>query len=133
MGKSVTEFEGEWLDGLGSDPMLVMQRQRKTKPPLPGLYHVAVTAAPYLELGDGRKFPPRVSIDPDLHALTEVEVADGRRTHLKITISDEAIKQLEAQPDHGEDCPEMRAAFQPRPAQVEVVSDLPLLPEKGGD
>ncbi|HEX7447098.1 MAG TPA: carboxypeptidase-like regulatory domain-containing protein [Pirellulales bacterium] len=117
----------ESIDHLGADAVLVMHRQRTL--PLPGFYDIGVRAHPYFDLGEGNEYPTRQMPGwPRMEALERIEIVGGKRTHLKITLSEEAIRQLESQPEHGEDTPEMQAAFFPRPAKIEVISGLPLLP-----
>lgn len=126
-GITMGDLGFESIDHLDTDPVLVMHRQRTL--PLPGFYEIGVRAHPYVDMGEGREYPTRQSSGwPHMEAFERIEVVDGKRTHLRITLSEEAIKQLESQPEHGEDCPEMQAAYFPRPAKIEVIPDLPLLP-----
>lgn len=119
----------ETFDRPGTEPVLIMNHQLV---PLPGHYVVAVIADPYLDLGDGEEFPRRINqvIFPSMATFPTIEVTDGKRTHLKITVSDEALQQLRDLPSHGEESPETQSAFLPRPAKIEVINDLPLLATK---
>lgn len=130
---------GDWPDtvlfgGSAGEPLQILPAL------MAGQYEIAMIVWPYFAEGpfaersqmvDQEEGQSRLAFStyPEANAHVPLEVADGARIHLKITLPEEIeATWRDLQSRHSEDEKEIRAWLEPRPAKIEIVADQPLLP-----
>lgn len=109
-------------------------------PPMAGDYQVRVSVSPrpdrekWPELADTQiGYGPLLS-GPFGSDDTDLAITDGKRTHLRVAIPEEMKARLsKLWENRSKDLDELHEAFEPQRAKIEVIADLPLLPEKEQD